>query len=61
VFKITADATPPTDAADPAVKKSAAELASALQSDLIAQYVNALERELGVTIHENVLKSAEGG
>jgi peptidyl-prolyl cis-trans isomerase D len=61
VFKITADATPPTDAADPAVKKSAAELASALQSDLIAQYVNALEHELGVTIHENVLKSAEGG
>jgi peptidyl-prolyl cis-trans isomerase D len=61
VFKITADATPPTDAADPAVKKSAAELASALQSDLIAQYVNALEHELGVTIHEDVLKSAEGG
>ena len=61
VFKITADATPPTDAADPAVKKSAAQLAGSLQSDLVAQYVNALERELGVTIHENVLKSAEGG
>ena len=61
VFKITADATPPTDAADPAVKASAAQLAGALQSSLVAQYVAALERELGVTIHDNVLQAAEGG
>ena len=61
VFKITADTTPPTDANDPAVKKSAAQLANALQSSLIAQYVTALERELGVTINDNVLKAAEGG
>ncbi len=61
VFKITADATPPTDANDPAVKKSAAQLAEALQSSLAQQYVTALERELGVTIHDNVLRAAEGG
>ncbi len=61
VFKITADATPPTDANDPAVKQAAARLASALQSSLVAQYVTALERELGVTIHDNVLQAAEGG
>jgi peptidyl-prolyl cis-trans isomerase D len=61
VFKITADATPPTDATDPAVKKIAAQLANALQSSLVAQYVAALERELGVRIHDDVLKAAEGG
>ena len=61
VFKITADATPPTDADDPAVKAGAARLAEALQSGLVAQYVSALERELGVTIHDDVLQAAEGG
>jgi peptidyl-prolyl cis-trans isomerase D len=61
VFKITADATPPTDLNDPAVKKSAAQLANALQSGLVAQYMIALERELGVTIHDNILRAAEGG
>ena len=44
VFKITADATPPTDANDPAIKQAAARLADALQSSFVAQYVTALER-----------------
>ncbi|MGD1035673.1 MAG: SurA N-terminal domain-containing protein [Roseiarcus sp.] len=61
VFKITADATPPIDANDPAVKQGAARLADALESSVIVQYVTALERELGVRIHDNVLQAAEGG
>ncbi len=61
VFKITADATPPTDAASPAVKAGAARLAEALRSGLVAQYVSALERELGVTVHDDVLQAAQGG
>jgi peptidyl-prolyl cis-trans isomerase D len=61
VFKITADATPPTDAGDPAIKAAAERLAGGLAAGLVAQYVAALERELGVTIHDNVLQAAEGG
>ncbi|HYA73416.1 MAG TPA: SurA N-terminal domain-containing protein [Roseiarcus sp.] len=61
VFKIAADATPPTDPNDPAIKQAAARLADALESSLVTQYVTALERELGVTIHDNVLQAAEGG
>lgn len=61
VFKITADATPPTDANNPAVKAMAERLAAALQSSVITQYISALERELGVTIHDNVLQAVEGG
>jgi peptidyl-prolyl cis-trans isomerase D len=61
VFKITADATPATDAANPAVKAMADKLAEALQSSLATQYITALERELGVTIDDNVLQAAEGG
>ncbi len=61
VFKITADVTPPTDANDPAVKAAAERLAGALRSSLITQYVTALERELGVRIHDDVLQAAEGG
>ena len=60
VFKVTADATPPTKFDDPAVKGLAAQLTEGLQVSIIAQYVSALERELGVKIHDNVLQSATG-
>lgn len=61
VFKITADATPETNFADPAVKASADRLSQALQSSVVEQYVTAIERELGVSIHNEVLRAAEGG
>jgi peptidyl-prolyl cis-trans isomerase D len=60
VFKVTADATPPTKFDDPAVKTIATQLTEGLQTSVIAQYVSALEAELGVKIHQNVLQSAAG-
>ena len=61
VFKITADATPPTDADDPAVKARPSGSPARCNRASSTQYVTALERELGVTIHDNVLRPAEGG
>ncbi len=60
VFKITADATPPTRFDDPTVKALATQLGEGLQSSLVDQYLDALERELGVKIHQDVLQAAEG-
>ncbi|MBV8662718.1 MAG: peptidyl-prolyl cis-trans isomerase, partial [Hyphomicrobiales bacterium] len=61
VFKITADSTPPTKLDDPAVKAAMERLSEALQTGLVEQYVTAVEHQLGVRIHENVLQGAEGG
>ena len=61
VFKVTADATPPTKFDDPAVKTIANQLTEGLQTSVVAQFVSALETELGVKIHQNVLQSAAGG
>ncbi len=60
VFKVTADATPPTKFDDPGVKTIAAQLTEGLQASVVAQFVSALESELGVKIHQNVLQSAAG-
>ncbi len=60
VFKITADSTPPTKLDDPAVKATAERLSEALQTSLVEQYVGAVEHELGVKIHPDVLRAAEG-
>ena len=61
VFKITADRTPPVDFADARVKAMASELDTATRESLLDQYVAALRRTLGVSIHQDVLQSAEGG
>jgi peptidyl-prolyl cis-trans isomerase D len=61
VFKVTGDATPSTNFDDPAAKTIAAHLTEGMQTSVVAQFVNALERELGVQIHANVLQSAAGG
>jgi peptidyl-prolyl cis-trans isomerase D len=61
VFKVTADATPPTKFDDPAVKAIATQLTEGMQTSILAQFVSALERELGVQIHQNVLQTASGG
>ncbi len=60
VFKVTADATPPTKFDDPAVKAIATQLTEGLQVSVVAQFVSALEAELGVRIHQNVLQTAAG-
>jgi len=60
VFKLTADRTPPVDFADARVKEMASALDASTRDSLIDQYVAALRRALGVVIHQDVLKSAEG-
>ena len=61
VFKITADRTPPVDFADARVKATGSELETATRDSLLDQYVAALRKALGVSIHPDVLQSAEGG
>ncbi|HZZ61272.1 MAG TPA: SurA N-terminal domain-containing protein [Roseiarcus sp.] len=61
VFKITADRTPPVDFADLRVKATAEKLDGATRESLLDQYIGALRGSLGVSVHENVLQSAEGG
>jgi peptidyl-prolyl cis-trans isomerase D len=61
VFKIVADATPPINLDDAAVKAAARQLAGGLQSGVVEQFIMALERELGVKVNESVLEKAEGG
>jgi peptidyl-prolyl cis-trans isomerase D len=60
VFKITADRTPPVDFADARVKAMASELETATRNSVLDQYVAALRKALGVSIHPDVLQSAEG-
>jgi peptidyl-prolyl cis-trans isomerase D len=60
VFKITADRTPPVDFADARVKAMASELETGTRNSLLDQYVAALRRTLGVSVHPDVLQSAEG-
>jgi peptidyl-prolyl cis-trans isomerase D len=61
VFKITADRTPPVDFADARVKSMASDLETSTRESLLDQYVAALRRTLGVSVHQDVLQSAEGG
>jgi peptidyl-prolyl cis-trans isomerase D len=61
IFKITADKTPPVDFADLRVKGMAEGLDKSARDNLLQQYVEALRRTLGVAVHQNALKSAEGG
>jgi peptidyl-prolyl cis-trans isomerase D len=60
VFKVTADSTPPIDFDSPKVKALADAANAGLTDDLIAQYVAAMEHQLGVSIDENALQAAEG-
>ncbi|MGA2795137.1 MAG: peptidyl-prolyl cis-trans isomerase, partial [Roseiarcus sp.] len=60
VFKVTVDSTPPIDPDDPKVKALANAAGAGLTDDLIAQYVAAMERQLGVSVDENALQAAEG-
>jgi peptidyl-prolyl cis-trans isomerase D len=61
VFKITSDTTPPYVAADPGAKTAAQRLEAGLREGVVDQYVEALQHQLGVTIHQQALQAAEGG
>jgi peptidyl-prolyl cis-trans isomerase D len=60
VFKVTADSTPPIDPGDPKVKALANAAGAGLTDDLVAQYVAAMEHQLGVSVNEDALQAAEG-
>jgi peptidyl-prolyl cis-trans isomerase D len=61
VFKITSDRTPPVDFADQRVKAMDSQFDATTRSSVLDQYVAALRRTLGVSVHEQALESAEGG
>jgi peptidyl-prolyl cis-trans isomerase D len=61
VFKVTSDTTPAPLAADPGVKMAEDRLKGELGQSLVEQYVDALKRQIGVSIDQRVLQSAEGG
>ena len=60
VFKITADATPAIDPADEKTKALQGRVNAGLADDFIAQYIAALQHQLGVVINESALQTAEG-
>jgi len=61
VFKITGDLTPAIDLADAKTKAFQSKTGEALTNDLVSQYINALQRELGVTTNAGALQAAVGG
>jgi peptidyl-prolyl cis-trans isomerase D len=61
VFKVTSDTIPPPAPGDPQVATTEDRLKSELSSSLVEQYVDALKRDLGVSIDRRVLQGAEGG
>jgi peptidyl-prolyl cis-trans isomerase D len=61
VFKITKDTIPPFDPASAETKALQQRANSGLVTDLLSEYVAALERELGVSINQTVLQTATGG
>ena len=61
VYKVTADTIPAPIAGDPGVAQAEDRLKAQLSNGVVQQYVNALKREIGVTIDRRVMQSAEGG
>ncbi|HXT08557.1 MAG TPA: SurA N-terminal domain-containing protein [Roseiarcus sp.] len=61
VFKVTSDAIPPAEPGDPAVMTTEQRLKSEIASSLVQQYVDALKRDLGVTVDRSLMQGAEGG
>jgi peptidyl-prolyl cis-trans isomerase D len=61
VFKVTDDAIPPPTPGDPAVMGMADRLKAELGSSVVEQYVEALKREIGVSIDQKALQGSEGG
>jgi peptidyl-prolyl cis-trans isomerase D len=60
VFKITADATPAVDPADPKTKALRAKADGGLTDDVIGQYIAELQRQLGVVVNNDALQTAAG-
>jgi peptidyl-prolyl cis-trans isomerase D len=61
VFKITKDTIPPVDLASAEAKTLQQRTNSGLVTDILSEYVSALERELGVSVNQAVFQAATGG
>ncbi len=61
VYKVTADAIPAPIPGDPGVAQAEDRLKTQLRNGVVQQYVDALKREIGVSIDRRVLQGAEGG
>lgn len=60
VFKVTAARVPPADPNDKEFAKLMDDVKSGLSNDLLAQYLQMVQREVGVTINQNALRTALG-
>jgi peptidyl-prolyl cis-trans isomerase D len=61
VFKVTADMFPEVAAGDPDAAAVPDRIKNETGNAIVEQYVDALKREIGVSIDRRVLQSAEGG
>ena len=61
VYKVTADAIPAPISGDPGVAQAEDRLKAQLSNGVVQQYVDALKREIGVSIDRRVMQGAEGG
>jgi peptidyl-prolyl cis-trans isomerase D len=61
VFKVTADTIPPVDFASDATKQIQQRADQGITTDLVGEYISALQRELGVSINQSALEAAAGG
>ncbi len=61
VFKVTSDTIPPPAPGDPQVMGTEDRLKNEMSSSVVEQYVDALKRQIGVSIDRRVMQGAEGG
>ena len=61
VFKVTADAVPPAAAGDPDAATTVDRIKGDMSRSLVEQYVDAIKQQIGVSIDQKALQSAEGG
>ena len=60
VFKVTADKVPDIDFASADMVKATKALGQGLSSDILAQYVDAAKKQLGVTVDQDVVNRSVG-
>ena len=61
IFKVDAARVPPPDLADATAAKMIAQVKVGLLDDVIAQYLSAVQSEVGVKVNQQALQSALGG
>ncbi len=61
VFQMTESTVPPFDPAAPEVAQIGQQIAQLVEQDLLAQYVQRLQNDLGTTINQANMNRAIGG